>query len=202
MHLSDKDTVLASASPRRHELLLMAGIPHRILTADADERSISYEKGSPEAYVAAIARLKNHAVRHSPEIRHNSVVISADTAVYLPSSEKILGKPNDREDAISMLESLSGRMHRVLTAVHVFDTESGRESAFVESTDVYFRPLLRREIEHYIDSSRPYDKAGAYGIQEGASVFVARIDGDYFNIVGLPVCRLYTTLMNLQTISL
>ncbi len=197
MQFSDRDTVLASASPRRHELMLMAGLPHRILTADADERSISYTPGAPEAYVAAIARLKNLAVRTSPEITQNSVVISADTAVYLPESLEILGKPTDRDDAISTLESLSGRMHKVLTAVHIFDMASGREDAFVESTAVYFRTLSRAEIEHYIDTAHPYDKAGAYGIQEGASVFVTRIDGDYFNIVGLPVCRLYTALMNL-----
>ncbi len=197
MNITEKDIILASASPRRHEILSMAGIAHRVLTSDADESSVTYEKGGIDRYVAALAELKNKAVRSHTDVRENSVVISADTVVYLPEADTVLGKPKGRAEAISMLEALSGKMHLVKTAVCIYDTESGREEAFVESTDVHFRTLSRNEIESYVDSCSPFDKAGAYGIQERAALFVTRIDGDYQNIVGLPVCRLYTTLINM-----
>lgn len=197
MKLTDKDIILASASPRRHELLDMVGIPHRIVTSDADEGSVKYN-GDIAEYVSEIARLKNIAVRTSTEVCENSVIISADTVVYHPASDEILGKPKDRADALRMIRSYSGRAHKVLTGVCIYDVASGREVKFAEITDVYFRTLSDDEIDEYLDTPSPYDKAGAYGIQEGAAAFVSRIDGDYFNVVGLPVCSLSEALANLN----
>lgn len=196
MNTENKDIILASASPRRHELLTMVGVPHRIVTSDADEGSVEYG-GDIAAYVSEIAKLKNIAVRTSSEIAKNSVIISADTVVYLPEEDEILGKPKDKDDARRMIRSYSGRAHKVLTGVCIYDVESAREVKFAESTDVYFRTLTDDEIDEYLSTPSPYDKAGAYGIQEGAAAFVSRIDGDYFNVVGLPVCRLCETLANL-----
>lgn len=196
MNTENKDIILASASPRRHELLTMVGIPHRIVTSDADEGSVEYG-GDIAAYVSEIAKLKNIAVRTSSEIAKNSVIISADTVVYLPEEDEILGKPKDKDDAHRMIRSYSGRAHKVLTGVCIYDVASGKEIKYAETTDVYFRTLTDDEIDEYLSTPSPYDKAGAYGIQEGAAAFVSRIDGDYFNVVGLPVCRLCETLANL-----
>ena len=193
MNTKNKDIILASASPRRHELLDMVGVPHRIVTSSADEGSVEYS-GDIAAYVSEVARLKNVAVRSSSEVGENSVIISADTVVYLPEGDEILGKPKDRDDARRMIRLYSGSAHKVLTGVCIYDVKTCREVAFAESTDVYFRTLTDDEIESYLDTPSPYDKAGAYGIQEGAAAFVSRIDGDYFNVVGLPVCRLCETL--------
>ena len=193
MNTKNKDIILASASPRRHELLDMVGVPHRIVTSSADEGSVEYS-GDIAAYVSEVARLKNVAVRSSSEVGENSVIISADTVVYLPEGDEILGKPKDRDDARRMIRLYSGSAHKVLTGVCIYDVKTCREVAFAESTDVYFRTLTDDEIEAYLDTPSPYDKAGAYGIQEGAAAFVSRIDGDYFNVVGLPVCRLCETL--------
>ena len=193
MNTKNKDIILASASPRRHELLDMVGVPHRIVTSSADEGSVEYS-GDIAAYVSEVARLKNVAVRSLSEVGENSVIISADTVVYLPEGDEILGKPKDRDDARRMIRLYSGSAHKVLTGVCIYDVKTCREVAFAESTDVYFRTLTDDEIEAYLDTPSPYDKAGAYGIQEGAAAFVSRIDGDYFNVVGLPVCRLCETL--------
>ncbi len=197
MNTENKDIILASASPRRHELLTMVGVPHRIVTSDADEGSVEY-CGDIAEYVSEIARLKNIAVRTSPKVCKNSVIISADTVVYHPESDEILGKPKDRADAFRMIKSYSGRAHKVLTGVCIYDVASGKEIKYAEITDVYFRTLADEEIEAYLDTPSPYDKAGAYGIQEGAAAFVSRIDGDYFNVVGLPVCSLCENLANLN----
>jgi len=196
MNTENKDIILASASPRRHELLSMVGVPHRIVTSSADEGSVEYT-GDIAAYVSEVARLKNIAVRRSCEVAEDSVIISADTIVYHPEGDEILGKPKDRDDARRMIRSYSGRAHKVLTGVCIYDVKTGREVKFAESTDVYFRTLTDDEIEAYLNTPSPYDKAGAYGIQEGAAAFVSRIDGDYFNVVGLPVCRLCEALADL-----
>lgn len=190
------EIILASASPRRHELLSLAGIEHRVMTAPADEDSVSFEKGKPEEYVIEISKIKNSAVLREKEPQ-DAIIVSADTAVYLPSAEEIMGKPGDREDAVRMLSSLSGKAHLVVTGVTIYNTKTGEEKSFAESTDVYFRELSTAEIEKYVDTARPFDKAGAYGIQEEAAVFVSKIHGDYFNVVGLPLCRLYTEIMSM-----
>lgn len=196
MNTKNKDIILASASPRRHELLTSVGIPHRVVTADADEGSVEY-RGDISAYVGEVARLKNIALRTSPEVGESSIVISADTVVYLPDGDEILGKPKDRADAYRMLRSYSGRAHKVLTGVCIYDASTAREIIFTEVTDVYFRTLSDPEIDEYLSTPSPYDKAGAYGIQEGAAAFVSRIDGDYPNVVGLPACRLCVELASI-----
>jgi septum formation protein len=212
--MNDTTTViLASQSPRRHELLTLAGIPHKIFVSGADEGSVDYVPGHPEEFVTAAAELKNAAVRKAlaglsdadlPKFdltraeAGNAVILSADTIVYSDVSRTIFGKPGSERGAFEMLRELSGRAHRVITGVMLYDTATGRTARFAESTDVYFRPLDDREIETYIRVHHPLDKAGAYGIQDGACVFVEKLAGDYYNVVGLPVCRVYTELNRLR----
>ena len=186
----NKPIILASQSPRRRELLTLAGIEHTVLTAEADESSVVYHPHRPEEYVTAEAVLKNDAVQTGGDC----IVLSADTIVYDEEADTVLGKPKNREDAFAMLSSLSGKKHRVITGVCITDRTTGTRDAFAVSTDVYFRSLTDEEILHYIDTARPYDKAGAYGIQEGACIFVEKIHGDYNNVVGLPVCEVYVHL--------
>jgi len=189
--LNGKRLILASKSPRRDELLTMAGLAHEIFVTDADESSVAYAIGEPEKYVEALSRLKAECACAAWG-GEDAVFLSADTVVYAPETKEVLGKPKDRTDAYRMIKLLSGGRHRVITGCTV--AASGVFTTGHVSTDVWFRELTDEEIYDYIDSSSPYDKAGAYGIQEGASVFVPRIDGDYFNIVGLPVQWVYTTL--------
>lgn len=210
--------ILASQSPRRHELLTLAGIPHRIYVSDADEGSVTYTPGHPEEFVTAAAALKNRTVRDallraaetddpklgtelglSADEVSRSVILSADTIVYSDYSKRIFGKPGSEEGAAAMLRELSGRTHRVITGVMLADLGTGRTVTFAESTGVQFRPLDDDEIENYIRTCRPMDKAGAYGIQDGACVFAERLTGDYYNVVGLPVCRVYTELRKLRS---
>ena len=146
----------------------------------------------------ALAELKNRAVaRAYPDEAANAVILSADTVVWSPEWGLPLGKPKDRDDAVRMLEALSGKSHEVITGVMLRDGRSGRTSLFSETTEVFFRELGREEILRYADSGDPMDKAGAYGIQSGACVFVRGIRGDYFNVVGLPVCRVSEELSKL-----
>ena len=186
----NRNIILASSSPRRHEILTRAGIAHTVITADADERSVKFVQGRPEEYVLSIASLKNEAVCATLPDGDSSVVISADTIVYFPDEGKPIGKPKDEEDAVRMLSSLSGRVHEVITGVVVRDMKSGRAESFYETTKVHFRKLSTDEIAGYVASGDPLDKAGAYGMQSGGCLFVERIDGDYFNVVGLPICHL------------
>ncbi len=192
--LNGKRLVLASKSPRRDELLTMAGLKHEIFVSDADESSVAYRLGEPEQYVEALSLLKAECASRA-WTGEPVVFLSADTVVYAPETMEVLGKPKDREDAYRMIRLLSGGNHRVITGCTIVWGEKVITGHV--STDVWFRELSDEEIYDYIDSSSPYDKAGAYGIQEGASVFVPRIDGDYFNIVGLPVQWVYTALQKL-----
>lgn len=190
--MSTKTIILASQSPRRREILTLAGIGHTVLTAEADESSIVYVKKHPEDYVTAEAVLKNDAVAViAPD---NAVVLSADTIVYDPVTDTVLGKPRDRDHAFAMLKSLSARSHQVITGVCITDKASGQRDSFAVTTDVFFRDLTDKEILAYIDTAKPYDKAGSYGIQEGACIFVSRIEGDYYNVVGLPICEVNARL--------
>ncbi|MBE6569377.1 MAG: septum formation protein Maf [Ruminococcaceae bacterium] len=181
--------ILASASPRRHEILSLAGLDHEIRPSDADESAIAYTPHQPEQYVIALAGCKADAVPAG----ENEIVLSADTIVYVPETDEILGKPKDRADAVRMLSLLSGSTHKVITGVCIADA-SGITDCFAVVSDVHFRTLSEAEIGEYIDRCRPFDKAGAYGIQEGACHFVDCITGDYYNIVGLPICAVYTRL--------
>lgn len=185
-----RNVILASGSPRRHEILSRAGINHTVITADADERSIKYESGRPGEYVLAIAGIKNDAVCAALPEDDTSLVISADTIVFFPDENKPIGKPKDKDDARRMLSALSGRTHEVITGVVVRDNKTGEVSRFYEVTKVRFRTLSSDEIDEYVESGDPLDKAGSYGMQSGGCIFVEGIDGDYFNVIGLPICRL------------
>lgn len=173
--------VLASKSPRRKELLRGIGVDFTVFSRDVDESiSSSY---SPSETVEFLAERKCLASLNGLQ---NSIVISADTVVCV--DDEIFGKPHDRQDAYRMLRRLSGRVHEVLTGVAV----SNGEKTVVESeiSKVYFRMLTDDEIWEYINTNEYEDKAGGYGIQELGCIFVDRIEGDYFNIVGLPLRRL------------
>ena len=171
--------VLASASPRRAELLRAAGIPFEVAVADVDESQHPGEDA--EAYVRRVAAAKAARVAASHPGRP---VLGADTTVVLDG--EVLGKPLDAAEAVAMLGRLSGRSHRVLTGVCLIGAD-GRAETSVASTTVEFRAVTASEIERYVASGEPMDKAGAYAIQGGAGGFVTRIDGDFDNVVGLPV---------------
>ena len=172
--------ILASGSPRRKELLSLFGVPFVIRAADIDE-TMDPEK-SPFDEVARVSRLKAMAVTREKD----DLVIAADTIVVCEG--RVLGKPHSREEALSMLRLLSGRDHQVMTGCTVARGE--KTETFTEVTDLHFRPLKDTEIARYVDSGEPMDKAGAYGIQGGAALFCEKIVGDYYNVMGLPVCRL------------
>ena len=172
--------ILASASPRRKELLSLFHIPFVIRVADIDE-TMDPDK-SPCDEVARVSRMKALAVSHGED----DVVIAADTIVVC--QDKVLGKPHSEDEARAMLELLSGRDHQVMTGCTVL--RGDRVETFTEVTDLHFRPLRQEEIDAYVQSGEPMDKAGAYGIQGGAALFCQRLVGDYYNVMGLPVCRL------------
>ena len=173
--------VLASASPRRQELLRRVGV------GDFDVRVPRVEETFPEGLtppqvVSYISREKSDAVPSSPE----ELVITADTMVFL--DDERLGKPRDQADALRMLTSLQGRRHTVCTGVTV--RRGDRRLTEAESTDVYFRPASREELLSYIKTGEPMDKAGAYGVQGRGALLVERLDGDFLNVMGLPLLRL------------
>lgn len=174
--------VLASKSPRRKELLSLLDLDFQIITADIDETMDSSLPVTDE--VARISYEKALAVANN--IDGNSVIISADTIVELDG--KLMGKPKDEPDAEQMLKSLSGNTHNVHTAVTVL--QGDKHKTRVVTTAVTFRDISDEEITAYIETREPMDKAGAYGIQGRASKFVSSIVGDYFNVVGLPLCSL------------
>ena len=172
--------ILASASPRRRELLGLFHVPFEIRVADIDE-TMDPEK-APFDEVARVSRLKAQAVPREGE----DVVIAADTIVVCEG--KVLGKPHSAEEAVSMLRLLSGRDHQVMTGMTVICGD--RERTCTEVTDLHFRELSDKEIHAYVATGEPMDKAGSYGIQGGAALFCTHMVGDYYNVMGLPVCRL------------
>ena len=179
--------ILASQSPRRKELLGLYGIPFVIRVADIDETMDP--KGDPCSEVARVSRCKALAIPREA----GDVVVAADTIVVCQG--KVLGKPRSQEEAVQMLQMLSGRDHQVMTGVTVL--HGNCEEVFTEITDLHFRPLRQEEILRYVHSGEPMDKAGAYGIQGGAALFCSRLEGDYYNVMGLPVCRLGEVLRNM-----
>ncbi|MEA4893669.1 MAG: Maf family protein [Oscillospiraceae bacterium] len=182
--------VLASASPRRRELLTMLGVSDfKIIPAEGEE---IIEAGlSPEEVVCSLSRAKAQEV--SQRCRFSDLIIAADTIVALDG--EILGKPSDKGDAIRMLRLLSGRNHSVFTGVTVM--QGDRVLAGFERTLVRFRDITEREIEAYIGTGEPMDKAGAYGAQGIGALFIEGIEGDFFNVMGLPLCRLSRMLEQL-----
>ena len=179
--------ILASQSPRRKELLSLFGIPFIVQVSDADETMDLTRSAYDE--VARVSRCKALAIARNSE----DVVVAADTIVVVGG--RVLGKPKDPQEAVQMLQMLSGRDHQVMTGVTVLHGD--REAVFTEVTDLHFRPLSQAEIHRYVASGEPMDKAGAYGIQGGAALFCESMQGDYYNVMGLPVCRLGQVLKEL-----
>lgn len=182
------DLILASKSPRRREILEDLGVKFRILTCDTDEHT---DEPDGDRYVREIARRKGEAVYRSLQadgkLNTDTVILACDTVVVSPDGE-IMGKPHSRDDARRMLLSFSGKEHLVISGICLItEREIITES---ETTRVFFDEIDLRELEHYLDTDEPYDKAGAYAIQGYASLWIRGIVGDYFNVVGLPVKHL------------
>ena len=199
---NNKRIILASASPRRRELLSLVTDNFEVLTADVDERAAEIkmeEDGVPALRVSEhLAEIKAKAVYDTltEEEKENSIVIGADTSVILDNI--IFGKPADREEAVNILSLLSGHTHVVATGVCVFAGQ--KKLVFTEETRVEFNVLddyQKALIEAYIDTGSPFDKAGGYGIQDMGALLVKGIDGDYANVVGFPVSRLARELSNM-----
>ncbi|MCT4795738.1 Maf family protein [Exiguobacterium alkaliphilum] len=185
MKPTQKRVILASMSPRRTELLAKAGIHHEVIPSNVVEGVNGRE--AADEYVGRLAREK--AINVARDNR-DAVVIGSDTVVVLDG--KILEKPNDREEARRMLRRLSGATHDVLTGVSIIGPE--RQDLFVTTTRVTFIDIPEAWFDGYLDSAEPYDKAGAYGIQGSGGLFVERLEGDYYNVVGLPLMPLVRTL--------
>ena len=183
--------ILASSSPRRAEILANAGLPFSVLSSAVDESPLAGEK--PEALVLRLANAK--AELAAARAVGPAVILAADTVVVL--GDRILGKPQSADEARHMLEQLSGRTHSVLTGVALIRLPDNERRQFTESTLVHFRPITERELAAYLDTEEPYDKAGAYAIQGLAGRFTPRIEGCYFNVVGLPLSRALSELRSL-----
>lgn len=181
--------VLASASPRRSELMALAGIDCAIVPADISEEALPGEQA--EEHVIRLSREKAEAVMEQADGRF---FIGADTVVALDG--RIMGKPVDEAQAFEMLSSLSGRIHQVVTGIAVLDRETGVCLTRGVRTDVVFKQLTEREIRDYIATGCPMDKAGAYAIQGGAVHFIRSINGSYTNVIGLPMAELYDLLQD------
>jgi len=187
--LNQYKIILASGSPRRKELMTMLGINFTVKTKPTDE---VYPDGTPTDKVSEfLAKLKAEAFLEESLSDPNLIVIAADTTVVI--DDEILGKPKDRADAIAMLQKLSGKRHTVYTGVCIL--KEGQFHSFTAQTDVWFRKMADEEIVFYVDNYKPFDKAGAYAVQEwiGAAA-ISRMEGSYYNVVGLPTQMLYVKL--------
>jgi len=183
--------ILASSSPRRAEILANAGLPFSVLSSAVDESP--YPGEAPAALVQRLANAKADLV--TARAVGPAIILAADTVVVL--DDKILGKPSSPEAARHMLQQLSGRTHSVLTGVALVRLPDGERRQFIESTLVHFRPITDEELSAYLATKEPYDKAGAYAIQGQAGRYIPRIEGCYFNVVGLPLSRVLTELKTL-----
>ena len=182
--------ILASASPRRSEILKLLGLDFTVIPSKTGEPRIS-----DPSLITSISEFKARDVYQqiSGKQSNNWIILAADTIVYLDT--EILGKPKDQQEAQEMLTKLSGKTHKVATAITLMKLDGSYHSA-VETTTVIFRNISQEEIINYINKYQPYDKAGAYAIQEPASLFIERIEGCYSNVVGLPVTLLLKELAN------
>ena len=183
--------ILASSSLRRAEILANAGLPFTVLSSPVDESPVPGE--APAALVQRLANAKADVV--TARAVSPAIVLGADTVVVL--DDKVLGKPRSTEEARHMLQQLSGRTHSVLTGVALIRLPDGERRQFVKSTLVHFRPITEEELSSYLATGEPHDKAGAYGIQGPAGRYIPRIEGCYFNVVGLPLSRVLTELQSL-----
>ena len=207
--MGNKKIILGSASPRRRELLAQIGAEFEIRVSEKEE---IYHSEKPEEIVCELALMKaeNVASELSEAERAGAVVLGADTVVVLDG--KILGKPSDEEEAARMLSALQGRSHEVYTGVAVLEYADRREGMpsggpelikkenYAAGTRVYVNPMTEQEIRAYIATGDPMDKAGAYGIQGRFAAYIDRIEGDYYNVVGLPVSRVYRTLKEMNAL--
>ncbi|MCW3805914.1 Maf family nucleotide pyrophosphatase [Plebeiibacterium marinum] len=189
-HLKDFEVVLASKSPRRAQLLKEVGVDFTIGTKSGVEEI--FPRGLSHQEVAKYLSELKSSVYQDEVTESNKLIITADTIVCL--GDEVLGKPADRQDAIKMLQKLSGNKHSVITGVTLMS--KNKKVTFAVDTKVYFKQMSNQEIEYYVDHYKPFDKAGAYGIQEWIGMTgIETIEGSYFNVVGLPVQKLYTELM-------
>ncbi|MDR2847965.1 MAG: Maf family nucleotide pyrophosphatase [Bacteroidales bacterium] len=184
--------ILASQSPRRIELMQEAGFSFEVV--DAGVAAETYPSGLHAAEIPLyLSQLKADSYLHHHPLNGNTVLITADTIVW--QQNNVLGKPENRQDALRMLHDLSGNVHQVYTAVCL--TSTAQQRSFYSESKVWFRQLSVDEMTYYVDNFRPYDKAGAYGIQEWIGlVGIEKIEGSYFNVVGLPVHQLYSELLH------
>ena len=186
----DKKFILASKSPRRKKLLGQIGIKFEIMESNVDEKEHPLDI-SPQDYAEQLAFKKAEDVANRINIQ--AIVLGADTIVVL--NNEILNKPEDKQDAFNILKKLSGNTHLVITGIALIDTSTGEQIVTSQKTEVTFRNLTDEEIEAYIETCSPMDKAGAYGIQDDfGAVFISHINGCYYNIVGLPLELLYREL--------
>jgi septum formation protein len=186
--------ILASKSPRRKQLLEWAEIPFDILVKDTDEMypaSLSIEQ--VPLYIA-----HNKALAVKDELSHDRLILAADTIVVL--KDTVIGKPSSKEDAIQILQDLSGKTHLVITGVVLL--KGHKEISFADITEVEFHQLTNEQIEYYVKHYQPYDKAGAYAIQEWIGVIgIKRVKGDFYNVMGLPVSRVVNTLTHFEELA-
>lgn len=187
LDLKGKKLILASKSPRRAQLLKLLDLEFEVVESGVDENNEAYE--IPEVHVLELAQKKAGKVAENIK---EGLVLGADTIVVLDG--RILGKPADRKQAHEMLRLLSGRRHTVYTGFAVIDLPSGKTVSDYERTEVYFRELSEGEIARYVETESPLDKAGAYGIQDLSAVFVDKVEGCFYNVVGFPVTKFYITM--------
>lgn len=189
MSMPSKPIILASNSPRRHDLLQLLHIPFSIHAVETDE---SIHETNPSKFVQLLAQQKAQA--SWLDCQKDALYIGADTIVVL--EDQIFGKPTDLENAKQMIQQLQGRKHQVYTGICLFDSATQKSTTDFVQTDVFVNPMSANEINHYISLEQPLDKAGAYGIQGAFAAFVSRIDGCYYNIMGLPISKLYNMLQS------
>jgi len=188
MKITDYKIILASKSPRRKELLSGLDLPFEVIIHEVNE--IFPEELPMDEIPVYLSKLK--AEPFYPELKEDTLVITADTIVWIDGI--VLGKPNDYEHAFAMLRQLSGKKHVVVTGVCL--TTKHKQAAFSASTDVWFKDLTDGQIDYYLNHYQPYDKAGSYGVQEWIGyIAIEKIEGSYFNVMGLPVQRLYDELL-------
>lgn len=180
--------ILASASPRRAQILSQIGLNFKVVPSSVEEVFTSHDP------IAVAQELALQKAKDVAENYPDHIVIGADTVVFL--EKKILGKPASVTEAIEMLKFLSGRTHLVYTAFALIQKSKRKEVVDIETTEVTFRELFDDEISAYANSTAPLDKAGAYGIQDQSAVFVEKINGDFYNVVGLPISKIYSHLRN------
>lgn len=185
-----KHIILASTSPRRKALLKQIGLKFDVKSSDIDESAVFYK--NPYDLVKKLSLLKAKSVA---ELSKNSIIISADTVVVFKN--RIIGKPKAKSDARKILKMLSNKMHTVITGFTIVDSQTDKTISGFEESKVWFRKISGEEIDKYVDSGEPLDKAGAYGIQEKGGAFVKKIEGDYFNVVGLPLAKVIIELRKL-----